>query len=435
MINLIKEFKNLNGEKVYINSKILILFFILIFLLRFFFVYISHGNFPIEFSWHYLLTLNKFKINDFSSLIQHDENAQFQLFTDLLALILFKVAGNIWEVRFNTSLIQIIPSVYITIIIFLLFYKKKIPLFIVILIFIFSISFGSQNNIKHFTESHFYFQILFFSIGLLFLKKKVILIRDFIFIISLLLFSSLNMEKASFINYFAYLIIFLIRFFFEKNKLFLYYFFILLFFTVLTYFFILSLNVPSFSADPYYTFSYYKFLKTNIKILLHQNSIFFLIFLLFFLLTLKNKNYFKFYKNNSMFIFILIWCFILGLATSFSRGGVYNRYKDFIQIYGFLTFYLMINMNFLNYKLLFFLRSILLITCFFLFLNNLSKIINLYNFSKKNDNAVINLVKDYVDIGNKNLEFKNKNLKLFGELHRFQYNIYISLENKLINFF
>lgn len=421
-------------NEININLKILFLFFFLVLLFRFFFVFISHGDFPVEFSWHYLFTINKFKQNDFTSLIQHDENAQFQFFTDFLALIFFKLAGNVWHARLNTSIIQIIPSVYITIIFFILFYKKNVPIFIAVLIFIFSISFASLNNIKHFTESHFYFQTFFFVAGLLIFKKHKIAPKDFMFLILVLVSSSLNMEKASFINYLSFLTILLVRFFFEKNKLFLKFFFILLIFTVLMYIFILSLNVPTFAPDPNYIFSYSKFVKTNIKILLHENSVFFLLFLFIFLFILKTKYNKKFYQLNRSFIFILIWCFIFTLSASFSRGGVYDRYKDFIQIYGFLTFYILLNLNNsnLNRKLFFFLKTIAIICCIFLFSKNLVKIIQFYNFSKKNDETILYIVKDYRDNGNHYLN--DVNLKLFGDLHRFRDNIRIALDNKLINF-
>lgn len=421
-------------KKININFKTLFLFFLLVLSFRFFFVFISHGNYPVEFSWHYLFVIDKFKQNDFSSLIQHDENAQFQFFTDLFALILFKLSGNVWHARFNTSIIQIIPSIYITIILFILFYKKNLPNITALLIFIFSISFASFNNIKHFTESHFYFQTLFFTVGLLIIKKKKFLIKDFFFLILVLIFSSLNMEKASFINYFSFLIILLMRFFFEKDKLFLKYFVILIIFTLLMYIFILSLNVPTFAPDPNYIFSYSKFLKTNIKILLHENSIFFLLYLFIFLLILKNRYNKKFYQQNSSFIFVLIWCVIFTLSTSFSRGGVYDRYKDFIQIYGLLTFYVLLNFNQsnLNKKLLFILKTITIISCIFLFSKSLLKIVKFYYFSKINDQNVLYILKYYRD--NETYHLNNPNLKLFGDLHRFKDNIFIAFENELINF-
>ena len=242
------------------------------------------------------------------------------------------------------------------------------------------------------------------------------------------------MEKASLINYLSFLTILLVRFFFEKDKLFLKYFFILLIFTVLMYIFILNLNVPTFASDPNYTFSYNKFIKTNIKILLHENSIFFLLFLFIFLFIKKNKYNKKFYQQNSSFIFILIWCFIFTLSTSFSRGGIYDRYKDFIQIYGFLTFYILLNLDHsnINNKLLIVLKSIVIICCIFLFSKNIAKIVKFYHFSKKNDETILYIVKDYKDNGNHYLN--DLDLKLFGDLHRFKDSIFIAFENKLINF-
>jgi hypothetical protein len=422
-------------KEININLNVLLLLFLLIFLFRFFCIFLSHGNFPIEFSWHYLFTINKFNNNDYTSLISHDENAQFQFFTDFFALLLFKLAGSFWYSKFNTSIIQIIPAIYITVVIFLLFYKKKISVIFLILILIFSGSFASFNNIKHFTESHFYFQNLFLVLGLLVIKKNNFLLKDLILLILLLFLSSLNMEKASFVNYLSFLVILLVRYLLEKKQLFLKSFFILLFFTIFTYLSILQLNVPSFAQDLENIFNYNYFLKITAKVLFHENSIFVSLFLIIYFYSLKKIEYKNFYLKNKSFLFIVIWYFIMTLAISFSRQGVYDRYKDFIQVSGFLSFYVLLNINYSNvYKFLnYFLKILLFLSCLFLFSKHVVKVIKFYNFSKKNDEVIIDIVENYKINGKFYLD--NINVKLFGDLHRFKYNIQIAFDNKLIKFF
>jgi hypothetical protein len=423
------------NKKIYVNQNVLSLLFLLIFLFRFLSIFLSHGNFPVEFSWHYLFTINKFNNNDYTSLLFHDENAQFQFFTDFFALILFKLAGSLWYSKFNTSIIQIIPAIYIIVILFILFYKKKISIYFLILIFLFSASFASLNNVKHFTESHFYFQNLFLVLGLLVIKKNNFLLKDLILLILLLILSTLNMEKASFINYLTFLLILFTRFLLEKNKLFIKFFFILLFFTILTYFILLKLNVPSFAQDSKNIFDFNYFLKIIAKVLFHENSIFISFFLIIYFFSLKKVKYNNFYLKNKSFLFILIWYLVLTFAISLSRQGFYDRYRDFIQVSGFLVFYILLNINYSNiYKAFnYFLRILLFFSCLFLFCKHVVKVIKFYDFSKKNDAIVIYILENYKSNGKVYLD--NINVKLFGDLHRFKYNIQIAYDNKLIKFF
>lgn len=422
-------------REIKINLNVLLIIFLFLFLFRFFCIFLSHGNFPIEFSWHYLFTINKFNNNDYTSLISHDENAQFQFFTDFLGLILFKLSGSQWYSKFNTAIIQIIPAIYITGIIFLFFYKRKIPFILLMLIIIFSASFASFNNIKHFTESHFYFQNLFLVLGLIVIKKDNFLIKDLILLIFLLFLSSLNMEKASFINYLSFLLILFVRYLIERNKLLLKSFFILFFFTIFAFLSLLKLNVPSFAQESENIFNFNYFSKTEFKILFHENSIFVTLFLLIYFFSLKKMKFKNFYLKNKSFLFVIIWYFVMTISISFTRQAFYDRYKDFMQVSGYLSFYVLLNINylyfykFLNYSL----KIILFLSCIFLFSKHVIKTIKLYNFSKKNDEVIINIVENYKINGKVYLD--NINVKLFGDLHRFKYNIQLAFDNKLIKFF
>ncbi len=111
---MIEKIKNLSEFKLFIT------FLIIIFSSRSLYLVFSLSNFPWFYEWEAMRYLTDFKNGDmsFSSFIfLYEIKNQFQLFTKILYLTLFSINDFVWSPKFFTIIVQIIPSIYIAIII------------------------------------------------------------------------------------------------------------------------------------------------------------------------------------------------------------------------------------------------------------------------------------------------------------------------------
>ncbi len=423
-------FKKVNS---YSELKLFLIFFILIFIIRIIFLQFSLSKYPWFYEWEamrYLINVKNGDLDVFQFISLYEIKNQFQIFTKIFYLIFFKINNNIWLPKFFTMLIQIIPAIYLSIIIKNLFKESLNNNVIFYLLLFFCLIPASLANFYHFSESHFYIHILIsiLSFEVYFkLKKKPII---FFLLISLLFIAAaLNMEFVALTLYLTFTFFFLYRFVETFDKKFFYLFILLSFFSFLYfqslfYFEIPVINDGSQTIDKKLSRSLYLIFK----VLFHQNS---LLLGLFLILILFNfKNFFRELNNNptkDFIILITIFFGIFTIAVSFSRVQIYDRYKDFIQLGGLITIYIFNILYFKNkfLKFVFITISVLLIaynSLFFLdkfyerkletlnYDNNLDNNINAYLFKKE--------------------ELKQDNLDKYSK--RFVSQIQLSVNNKIL---
>tara|TARA_B100000963_G_scaffold202611_1_gene176390 strand:- start:366 stop:1658 length:1293 start_codon:yes stop_codon:yes gene_type:complete len=423
-------FKKVNS---YSELKLFLIFFILIFIIRIIFLQFSLSKYPWFYEWEAMRYLINFKNGDldvFQFISLYEIKNQFQIFTKIFYLIFFKINNNIWLPKFFTMLIQIIPAIYLSIIIKNLFKGSLNNNVIFYLLLFFCLIPASLANFYHFSESHFYIHILIsiLSFEVYFkLKKKPIIF--FLLISFLFIAAALNMEFVALTLYLTFAFFFLYRFVETFDKKFFYLFILLSFFSFLYfqslfYFEIPVINDGSQTIDKKLSRSLYLIFK----VLFHQNS---LLLGLFLILILFNfKNFFRELNNNptkDFIILITIFFGIFTIAVSFSRVQIYDRYKDFIQLGGLITIYIFNILYFKNkfLKFVFITISGLLIaynSLFFLdkfyerkletlnYDNNLDNNINAYLFKKE--------------------ELKQNNLDKYSK--RFVSQIQLSVNNKIL---
>ena len=204
-------------------------FFSTIFLFRALNLYISLSFYPWFYEWNSIPFFLEFKNNIFSILVEHGNRNQYQLFTKIFYIIFFKLFDNIWFPKISTIILQIVPSIYLSLISTILFYKNIKSKFILIALLFSIILPGSLANFYHFSESHFYFQILLTVI--LFLLYQKYNLNNFLFI-SLFLFiiflKNLNMAAVTITVFVTFMVFYLIKLFYlKKRNIFLIIFFFL----------------------------------------------------------------------------------------------------------------------------------------------------------------------------------------------------------------
>ena len=422
-----------NKVNNYSEIKLFLLFFILIFLIRNIFLLFSLSSYPWFYEWEamrFLIDIRNGDLNVFEFLNLYEIKNQYQVFTKIFYLLFFKINNNIWIPKFFTILIQIIPAIYLSIIIKNLFIKNLNNNTIFYLLLTFCIFPASLANFYHFSESHFYIHIfisiLSFELYLKFKNKpfKISLVLSFLFFAA-----ALNMEFVAITLYLTFTFFFLYRFIETLNKKFIFMFillgfFSLLYFQALFFFEIPAINDGSQIIEKKLSRSFYLVLK----VLFHQNSLVLGLFLILILFNLKiffkelNKD-----TNRDFIILVAIFFAIFTISVAFSRIQIYDRYKDFIQLGGLLTIYIFNILNFKNklLKYTFLTISILLIvynSLFFLdkfyerkletikYDNNLDDNINAYLFKKE--------------------DIKENNLDKYSK--RFINQIKLSVDNKIL---
>jgi len=422
-----------NKVNNYSEIKLFLLFFILIFLIRNIFLLFSLSSYPWFYEWEamrFLIDIRNGDLNVFEFLNLYEIKNQYQVFTKIFYLLFFKINNNIWIPKFFTILIQIIPAIYLSIIIKNLFIRNLNNNTIFYLLLTFCIFPASLANFYHFSESHFYIHIfisiLSFELYLKFKNKpfKISLVLSFLFFAA-----ALNMEFVAITLYLTFTFFFLYRFIETLNKKFIFMFillgfFSLLYFQALFFFEIPAINDGSQIIEKKLSRSFYLVLK----VLFHQNSLVLGLFLILILFNLKiffkelNKD-----TNRDFIILVAIFFAIFTISVAFSRIQIYDRYKDFIQLGGLLTIYIFNILNFKNklLKYTFLTISILLIvynSLFFLdkfyerkletikYDNNLDDNINAYLFKKE--------------------DIKENNLDKYSK--RFINQIKLSVDNKIL---
>lgn len=327
--------------------KLFFYFLIIIFLSRSLFLIFSLSEFPWFYEWEamrYLAMLKNKEISISSFMMLYEIKNQFQMITKLLYLGFFKINNYVWSPKFFTILIQIIPSIYIAIIIKNLFQNNIRSYFFLFLLIVFSIFPGSLANYYHFSESHFYLHIFLsimsFEVYSKF-KNKPNLKYFLIFILFIL--TALNMEFVALTLFVTFTTFFFYKYFeeFDKKNLYLFIFFIIisfLYYKALYFFEVPSINDGSQLIEKKLNRSLYLILKGTF----HQNSILFGIFFLYAIFNFKfylnkiNEN-----KHKDFIILITIFFLIFVGSVAFSRIQIYDRYRDLIQVGGFISLFIL----------------------------------------------------------------------------------------------
>lgn len=423
-------FKKINS---YSELRLFLIFFILIFIIRNIFLQLSLSKYPWFYEWEamkYLIDVKNGDLSVFQFINLYEIKNQFQIFTKILYLFFFKINNNIWLPKLFTMLIQIIPAIYLSIIIKNLFKGNLNNNVIFYLLLFFCLIPASLANFYHFSESHFYIHILIsvISFEVYFkLKKKPIIF--FLLISFLFIAAALNMEFVALTLYLTFAFFFLYRYVETFKKKFFYLFILLssfsfLYFQSLFYFEIPVVNDGSQTIEKELSRSLYLIFK----VLFHQNS---LLLGLFLILILFNfKNFFRELNNNPTKDFIILLTIFFGIftiAVSFSRVQIYDRYKDFIQLGGLITIYIFSILYFKNkfLKLMFITISVLLIAYNSLFF--LDKFYERKFETFNYDNNLDNNINAYLL---KNEELKQNNLDKYSQ--RFINQIQLSVNNKIL---
>ena len=152
-------FKKINS---YSELRLFLIFFILIFIIRNIFLQLSLSKYPWFYEWEamkYLIDVKNGDLSVFQFINLYEIKNQFQIFTKILYLFFFKINNNIWLPKLFTMLIQIIPAIYLSIIIKNLFKGNLNNNVIFYLLLFFCLILFSLANFYHFSESLFYIHI------------------------------------------------------------------------------------------------------------------------------------------------------------------------------------------------------------------------------------------------------------------------------------
>ncbi len=424
---MIEKIKNLSEFKLFIT------FLIIIFSSRSLYLVFSLSSFPWFYEWEAMRYLTDFKNGDmsFSSFIfLYEIKNQFQLFTKILYLTLFSINDFVWSPKFFTIIVQIIPSIYIAIIIKNLFKDNLKSYLLLFFLVIFSIFPASLANYYHFSETHFYFHILIsvlsFEVFTKFENKKI----RFLLIIFLFCCAALNMEFVALTLYLTFTAFFLVKFFEMKDKNFFYLFLLSLIFAALYYkglyfFEIPSINDASQLAEKKIARSIYLVFKG----FFHQNSLLIGLFIIFGITKYKklyadlNEN-----KNKNFIILILIFFFVFIGSVAISRVQIYDRYRDLIQIGGLISLFLYSKLLIESKFSKLFLTTIILIVIAYNSLFFLDKFYERRKESIKYDYLLSKSISSFILY---NKEIKKNDLDKNGKKYIDQ--IMISVSNKIIN--
>jgi len=424
---MIEKIKNLSEFKLFIT------FLIIIFSSRSLYLVFSLSNFPWFYEWEAMRYLTDFKNGDmsFSSFIfLYEIKNQFQLFTKILYLTLFSINDFVWSPKFFTIIVQIIPSIYIAIIIKNLFRDNLNSYLLLFFLVVFSIFPASLANFYHFSETHFYFHILIsvlsFEVFIKFQNKKI----RFLLIIFLFCCAALNMEFVALTLYLTFTAFFLVKFFEMKDKNFFYLFLLSLIFAALYYkglyfFEIPSINDASQLAEKKIGRSIYLVFKG----FFHQNSLLIGLFIIFGITKYKklyadiNEN-----KNKNFIILLLIFFFVFIGSVAISRIQIYDRYRDLIQIGGLISLFLYSKLIIETRFLKFFLTSIILVIVTYN---------SLFFLDKFNERRKETIIYDYlISKSISSFILYNKEIKkndLDKNSEKYVDQIIISVTNKIIN--
>jgi len=425
---MIEKIKNLTELKLFL------LFLLIIFISRTLFLVFSLSNFPWFYEWEAMKYLTEFKNNNlsFSSFIMlYEIKNQFQLLTKILYLSLFTINDYVWSPKIFTIIAQLIPALYLAIIIKNLFKNNLNSNFLLIILIIFSAFPASLANFYHFSETHFYFHILISILSFETYSKIINKKIKFLLILLLFILAALNMEFVALTLYLTFTMFFLIKFLDGYNKNYIYLFFLSLIFSILYYkslyfFEIPSINDASQLVDKPIGRSIYLIFKG----LFHQNSILFGIFMIVGIINYKLlSNYILEHKNKDFIYFLAIFFLIFIGSVAISRIQIYDRYKDLIQVGGLISLFiysrLIINQKITKYILT-------TITLLIVLYNSIFFLDKFYERRKET------IIYDYV-LGKSissfilnNIEIKKSDLDKNSKKYTNQ--IMMSVKNRIINF-
>ena len=403
-------------------------FFLIIFISRAIFLELSLSKYPWFYEWQHLDYFLQIKDGDYSFLFSHALRNQFQIFTKLIYIVFFNLSDFNWLSKIWTIIIQIIPSLTLSILITSLFYGKIKSNWIYFLLIIFSIFPASISNFYHISESHFYFQLLI-SILAFYVYEKFNGLKCFALIIPLCIFSIFNMAAVSVILFLTFGIFFIVKFLLEKNKV---DFFsgLIVFITTMAYYYVChSLKISSiYETSSITDSSIQRSLYLVFKGFFHQNNIvlgFFLIIAFFFCIFKKDRILVDKLKNNYFLMLLIVYSFLIIISISIGKVQIYDRYKDFFQIFGYITFFLFLNLSFkkyINYFLITLTTIIVLYNSTFF----IDKYLEMRSLTYDYDLSIEKAIKEYNE---KKVLISDKNLH--PKATRFPLLIMTATDNKL----
>tara|TARA_Y100000590_G_scaffold464753_1_gene634992 strand:+ start:28 stop:741 length:714 start_codon:yes stop_codon:yes gene_type:complete len=237
------------------------------------------------------------------------------------------------------------------------------------------------------------------------------------------------MAALSLILYLSFVVFFIIKYLFNRNKKYLYLFIGLLIFVLFFYYFCILFQIPSISeTQKAYNINHLRSLYLIFKSLIHQNNLLYGITIILLLsIIIKNKSFAKVYFKNDFIILITIFVFLLCLSMSFGRAQIYDRYKDFLQLGGLLSLYFL-NINtlkniFRNFLYIIFIIVISYNSLFF-FDKVLERKLDTASYDKS-INESINIYKSSGKLSSDDISHE--------KAKRFVESIIMAVDNKIIN--
>jgi len=405
-------------------------FLIIIFLFRGINLYFSLSYYPWFYEWQHIPIFLEIQRNDYDFLLEHGDRNQYQIFTKILYLFFFKIFNNIWYPKFYTIALQIIPSLTLALLATTLFFNKIKSIILFIILIIALCVPASLANFYHFSESHFYFQLLLAF--LFFLNYKSNFNSSVIFIsysVLLITFMAFNMAALTVSIFLTFIIFFLFKFAFSFRAKFFYYFLLFCITLVIYYYANIELKVSSFyNTSDHVDFEIRKFAYTFLKGFFHQNTLVVgLVFLLIFL-SKPNRQCIKRLFLNDFNLIILIFLVVILALISFGRGKIYDRYKDFLQFGSVLSIFLYNEINAGKLKII---KFIVLITVIYNFAHFQKKV---FINSKISKNYDLSISRYAISLNDKTVFHDRKNNELHHLAQRFPESILLSYSNKIIKF-
>ena len=407
--------------------KFFLIFLIIIFLFRIVFLNYSLSNYPWYYEWQHVDYFVDLKKNDYTFLFSHALRNQFQIFTKLSYIIFFYFSNFLWVPKIWTIILQIVPSVTLSLVITFLFHQKIKSIWFMTALILFSIIPSSLSNFYQLSESHFYFQLLIIVATFL-VYEKFYGVKRYFFIAALFVCSIFNMAAITIILFFIFICFFILNFFLKKKIKYLLYaisaFAILLIYYFLSYQLAISSIIETSSI---LNSSVIRSLYLIFKGFFHQNNIFLGLFTLITFLSfyLKKDNPFKYLEKNNFLFLLALFSILIILSISLGKVQIYDRYKDFLQLTGLVSLFLFNELKvkkILNYSLNIIVGLLISYNTLFFF----DKLNKMYVEKKNYDKSIDHAISAY-----KEEKILITSDKLDGKAKRFSVSIMRAVDNEL----